>query len=97
MPHASADRSFSLFELMIYMFVWTIIIGIVGMNGIDVPVIVRAPLRIFGATLLLAPGALVGGPVGLLIWGRRAFFRGALFGILVWIPVLVYPALDAVR
>ncbi|WP_145384117.1 hypothetical protein [Stieleria neptunia] len=84
------QRKFSLFELTSYTILWAIVIAIIGMDLENPPAVIALP------TLLL-PGPLIGGPIGLLIWGRQAFLGGALVGLLVWIPLLVYPAMDAVR
>ena len=85
-----SKRSFSFFELMSYVILWAFVIAAFGAD-------LKNPPAAVGLPVLLLPGLLIGGPIGLLIWGRRAFFPAAFVGLLVWLALLIYPALDAVR
>jgi len=43
------------------------------------------------------PGVLVGGPIGLVIGGRKYFFRYALAGFVVWFGIMVVTAIKFAR
>lgn len=43
------------------------------------------------------PGALLAGPIGMFIWGRRAFAPAALIGTIFWFILLLIPAMQAAR
>lgn len=85
-----SQRKFSLFELFSYAVTWALVIGVNWANPED-------PLAVIAIPALLLPGALIGGPIGLLLRGRKAFIPGAVVGLLVWVSFLMYPTLGAVR
>ena len=81
-------RNVSLLEMLSYTTVFALVIAVWSMN--EPPALIAIPA-------IFAPGALVAGPIGLLLGGRRAFLPVAFLGTALWAIAIIIPALGAVR
>lgn len=85
-PKTSSSRRLSIVEIAIYITLWAVIFVFFPMD--EPPVVMTF-------VCLLLPGALVTGPIGLFVWGRKAFFPAAIVGAVLWFLILLIPALFA--
>ena len=81
----TTTRRFSTGEILAYMAGWGIVCAVATLNDSNFFSMLA---------IVLLPGVLIAGPIGLAFGGRRWFWPAALVGSIIWLLVILTPAIE---